>query len=84
MFDEMISIFEKEECFINGISERPCHPESYMTILDYNKFYSTMDKIYKDHNWDKFLEDLDYFAYLTPTYKLMELFIKRYLERVAS
>lgn len=32
----LIDLFQSGHCFLNGFRNTPCHPDSYMTVLDYD------------------------------------------------
>lgn len=32
----LLDMFQGGHCFLNGIKNIPCHPDSYMTVLDYD------------------------------------------------
>ena len=39
----LLDLFQGGHCFLNGIKRTPCHPDSYMTILD----YEAVDRTYQ-------------------------------------
>lgn len=39
----LLDLFQDGHCFLNGFQNAPCHPDSYMTILD----YAAVDKAFK-------------------------------------
>ncbi len=39
----LLDAFQSGHCFVNGIRETSCHPDSYMTVLKYDRVDAVMD-----------------------------------------
>ena len=39
----LLDLFSNGNCFLNGLRNTPCHPDSYLTVLDYD----AVDKSFK-------------------------------------
>ncbi len=45
--------FQDGHCFLNGFKQTPCHPDSYMTILEYSNVEKTFKILQDEYSFDK-------------------------------
>lgn len=49
----LLDLFQNGHCFLNGIRNTPCHPDSYMTVLDYDAVDKTFKIIQDEYSLPK-------------------------------
>lgn len=49
----LLDLFQGGHCFLNGIKNTPCHPDSYMTVLDYDAVDKTFKIIQDEYSLPK-------------------------------
>lgn len=61
--EELLGLFESGHVFVNGIRGTPAHPDSYMTVLDYQRAGETFRIINEEFHLgaDVWLNFADYF-----------------------
>lgn len=57
----MLDAFQHGHCFVNGIRNTPCHPDSYFTVLVYEAVDRVMEILNEEFNitpeeWTKFAD----------------------------
>lgn len=80
----MLDLFQSGHAFVNGINGRSAHPDSYMTVLDYDKARSVFDIINAEYSIEnsEWVEFADYFinhVNRQPITTLLGMHIKRLL-----
>lgn len=58
----LLDLFNAGHCFLNGFRNTPCHPDSYMTVLDYAAVNKTFNIIQQEYSLskDQWLEFCDF------------------------
>ena len=61
----LMDLFNVGHCFLNDFRRTPCHPDSYMTILDYEAADKVFDIIQAEFSLSKetWLEFCDFWEY---------------------
>lgn len=80
---EMEETFESEGVFVNAIRETPAHMDSYMTVMDFPKFFEAWDKVKEKFTREQWISACDYWLmqnYLSPMAGLLARMVKRKLE----
>ncbi len=78
----LLDLFQDGHCFLNGFRNTPCHPDSYMTVLDYSAVDKTFKIIQDEYNLpkEKWLAFCDFWVNHTnkqPITCLLGLYLKR-------
>lgn len=78
ILDEVEDYLQEQNVFVSGINDRPCHMDSYMTVMSFEK----MDEALKAPPFtpEQMLEaakGMEGFAYLSPMAALASKVIKR-------
>lgn len=81
----LLDLFQGGHCFLNGIRNTPCHPDSYMTVLDYDAVDKTFKIIQDEYSLpkEKWLSFCDFWVNHTnkqPITCLLGLHIRRKFE----
>lgn len=81
----LLDLFQNGHCFLNGFRNTPCHPDSYMTVLDYSAVDKTLKIIQDEYNLpkEKWLAFCDFWVNHTnkqPITCLLGLHVKRKFE----
>jgi len=54
---EIEDYLQSKDCFLNGITGKPAHSDSYMTVLDYNNLDGVLqDNPYSLDDWKKAID----------------------------
>jgi hypothetical protein len=73
---------QNNQVFTNGISGKPCHMDSYMTTLDFEKLKSSIEK--SEFTKEDWLAAADYWenkvGYLGPIIKLTGKTVNRWIK----
>jgi hypothetical protein len=84
MSDQTLEIeqyLQDKDVFLNGFTNKPCHMDSYMTVID----FSNLEKAAKENKftkeeWLKAIESWAHHAYLTPILGLLAKTTKRWID----
>lgn len=49
----LLELFQDGHCFLNGLRNTPAHPDSYMTVLDYNNVAKSFKIIQEEYSLSK-------------------------------
>ena len=82
---EMEDLFQEAGVFVNGLTDRPAHMDSYMTVLDFTVFEKTWLEIKDKFTKEEWLDSSEYWismAYICPMANLLGKTITRKFEIV--
>lgn len=78
---EIEDILQNDNVFLNGISGRPSHMDSYMTIIDYVVLEKSLDKIIlTTDQWNEMIIYWEGNSYLSPNASQLASYMKRKLD----
>lgn len=80
---DMEQAFSNAGVFRNGISDRPAHMDSYMTVIDFVRFDETWTKIKNDFTREEWKAACEYWLsqnYLSPMAGLLARLVQRKLD----
>jgi len=72
---------QDENVFENGLNGRPCHMDSYMTVIDFGKLKTAINKA--PFSKDELLaacEEWEASSYLSSIHKLLSIYVKKLLD----
>jgi len=77
---EIEDYLQDKDVFINGISGKPAHMDSYMSIIDFKKLEQAVKKSsFTQKEWKEAAESWEVVSYISPTTKLLSKTIQRWL-----
>ena len=77
---EMEDLFQEAGVFVNGLTDRPAHMDSYMTVLDFTVFEKTWLEIKDKFTKEEWLDSSEYWismSYICPMASLLGKTITR-------
>lgn len=79
--NEIEQFLQDEDVFLNGISGKPAHMDSYMTVLDYGALRTALKKNpFSQDDWNTAISYWETQAYLSPTIGLLAKTMRRYVD----
>lgn len=75
--EDMLTTFN---VFVNGITGKPSHSDSYMTVLDFTQFEKAWTEIkdkFSQEDWLSFADYWENTGYLSPVLELLGRTVKR-------
>ena len=81
----LISLFGNGHAFVNGIRGTPAHPDSYMTVLDYERAHAVFDIINEEYRLeaDVWVNFANYFIN-DPNRQPITVLLARYIKRLLN
>lgn len=78
---EIEDYLQSKDVFENGLNGRPCHMDSYMTVINFTNLKVALNSIpfSKDEIIDA-CSNWEASSYLSPIHKLLSIYVKRDLE----
>lgn len=66
---EFEDLMDREEIFVNGISNHPCHRESHGTVMNFYRMKKFLNRVKNEYSLEEWKILIDYFksiSYLSP------------------
>ena len=78
MMDEVEDYLQEQGVFVNGLTDRPAHMDSYMTVMDFQKLDKALASCpFTAEQMLNAAEGMEGFAYLSPMASLTSKILKR-------
>lgn len=82
-FLDIEDFLQNKNVFLNGISNKPCHSDSYMTVVDYNALDDVLqNNPFTLESWEKAIHEWLTNTNMQPPLKLVGLASKRFFKLV--
>lgn len=81
----LIELFQNGHAFVNGLRGTPAHPDSYMTVLDYERARAVFDIINEEYRLEDsvWLNFADYFIN-DPNRQPITVLLASYIQRLLT
>jgi hypothetical protein len=78
ILNEVEDYLQNNNCFLNGLTDKPCHMDSYMTVVDYKNIdKALLNPPFTKEEMIKAANEMYYYSYLSPMANLASLIIHR-------